>query len=156
MIINHTDCGMPRFTEGELEERFRKETGQSPIAPARFCSVTDAEKNTPGNRFRKPDHTHVSCAHATEAATSLLASGCLPVRGHFAEPPRVDVIDESPDWNVPREPRRFLAWSPIVVTKSRGATLGVYGSERSAEHSYPTVFMNADLEPLMHRTGALS
>jgi carbonic anhydrase len=46
MIINHTDCGMLRFTDGELEERLRKETGRSPIAPAKFYSFTDAEENT--------------------------------------------------------------------------------------------------------------
>ena len=46
MIINHTDCGMLRFTDSELEERLRKETGRAPIAPARFYSFTDAEANT--------------------------------------------------------------------------------------------------------------
>jgi carbonic anhydrase len=46
MIINHTDCGMLRFTDSEMEERLRKATGQAPIAPARFYSFTDVEKNT--------------------------------------------------------------------------------------------------------------
>jgi carbonic anhydrase len=46
MIINHTDCGMLRFTDGELEDRLRKETGRAPIAPTRFYSFTDAEANT--------------------------------------------------------------------------------------------------------------
>jgi len=46
MIINHTDCGMLRFTDSEFEARLRKETGRSPIAPARFYSFTDAEENT--------------------------------------------------------------------------------------------------------------
>ena len=46
MIINHTDCGMLRFTDDELVERLRKETGKSPIAPAKFYSFTDAEANT--------------------------------------------------------------------------------------------------------------
>jgi carbonic anhydrase len=41
MIINHTDCGMLRFTDGEMRERLRKDTGQAPIAPARFYSFTD-------------------------------------------------------------------------------------------------------------------
>ncbi len=35
MIINHTDCGMLRFADNELEERLRKETGRAPIAPAK-------------------------------------------------------------------------------------------------------------------------
>src|SRR5580658_9634139 len=31
MIINHTDCGMLRFTDDELESRLRKETGSAPV-----------------------------------------------------------------------------------------------------------------------------
>jgi carbonic anhydrase len=46
MIINHTDCGMLRFTDSEMEDRLRKQTGRAPIAPARFYSFTDAEANT--------------------------------------------------------------------------------------------------------------
>jgi carbonic anhydrase len=37
---------MLRFTDGELEDRLRKETGRAPIAPTRFYSFTDAEANT--------------------------------------------------------------------------------------------------------------
>src|SRR6202012_2993812 len=46
MIINHTDCGMLMFTDTEMEDRLRKETGRAPIAPARFFSFTDAGENT--------------------------------------------------------------------------------------------------------------
>jgi carbonic anhydrase len=46
MIINHTDCGMLRFTDTEMEDRLRTATGRAPIAPARFYSFTDAEANT--------------------------------------------------------------------------------------------------------------
>jgi carbonic anhydrase len=46
MIINHTDCGMLKFTDAELEDRLRKETGQAQIVPARFYSFTDVEENT--------------------------------------------------------------------------------------------------------------
>jgi carbonic anhydrase len=46
MIINHTDCGMLKFADKEMEDRLRKETGQAPIAPARFYSFTDVEENT--------------------------------------------------------------------------------------------------------------
>ena len=53
MIINHDDCGMLRFTDDELEDRLRNETGVSPIAPARFYSFTDPEQNT-GSRCRRP------------------------------------------------------------------------------------------------------
>ena len=46
MIINHTDCGMLKFTDTEMEDRLRKETGQAQIVPARFYSFTDVEENT--------------------------------------------------------------------------------------------------------------
>jgi carbonic anhydrase len=46
MIINHTDCGMLKFTDAEMADRLRKETGQAQIVPARFYSFTDVEENT--------------------------------------------------------------------------------------------------------------
>ncbi len=46
MIINHSDCGMLKFTDDEMEERLRRQTGQAPVAPARFYSFTDVEANT--------------------------------------------------------------------------------------------------------------
>ena len=60
MIINHTDCGMLRFTDSELEERLRKETGQAPIAPARFYSFTDAEANTKEQIQKARSHPWIS------------------------------------------------------------------------------------------------
>jgi carbonic anhydrase len=60
MIINHTDCGMLRFTDGELEARLRKETGQAPIAPARFYSFTDAEANTKEQIQKARSHPWIS------------------------------------------------------------------------------------------------
>ena len=60
MIINHTDCGMLRFTDGELEARLRKETGQAPIAPARFYSFTDAEANTREQIQKARSHPWIS------------------------------------------------------------------------------------------------
>ena len=60
MIINHTDCGMLRFTDSDLEERLRKETGQAPIAPARFYSFTDAEENTKEQVQKARSHPWIS------------------------------------------------------------------------------------------------
>ena len=60
MIINHTDCGMLRFTDREFEERLRKETGQAPIAPARFYSFTDAEANTKEQIQKARSHPWIS------------------------------------------------------------------------------------------------
>jgi hypothetical protein len=49
MIINHTDCGMLRFVDSELEDRLRKETGSVPIAPARSSTYsTSARTSTRG------------------------------------------------------------------------------------------------------------
>ncbi len=60
MIINHTDCGMLRFTDGELEGRLRLETGQSPIAPAKFYSFTDATENTREQIRKARSHPWIS------------------------------------------------------------------------------------------------
>ena len=60
MIINHTDCGMLRFTDSEMEERLRKETGRAPIAPARFYSFTDAEANTREQIQKARSHPWIS------------------------------------------------------------------------------------------------
>lgn len=45
MIINNTKCGMLTFKDQELSDRLKLETGQFPIAPARFYSFTDLEEN---------------------------------------------------------------------------------------------------------------
>jgi carbonic anhydrase len=60
MIINHTDCGMLRFTDSELEARLRKETGQAPIAPAKFYSFADAEANTREQIHKARSHPWIS------------------------------------------------------------------------------------------------
>ena len=60
MIINHTDCGMLRFTDSEIEDRLRKETGRAPIAPAKFYSFTDAEANTKEQIQKARSHPWIS------------------------------------------------------------------------------------------------
>ncbi len=45
MIINHTDCGMLTFKDQELAAKLEDETGATPVAPSRFYSFTDVEKN---------------------------------------------------------------------------------------------------------------
>jgi carbonic anhydrase len=60
MIINHTDCGMLRFADSEMEDRLRKETGEAPIAPARFYSFTDVEKNTREQIQKARSHPWIS------------------------------------------------------------------------------------------------
>jgi carbonic anhydrase len=60
MIINHTDCGMLRFTDRDLEDRLRKETGKAPIAPAKFYSFTNAEENTKEQIQKARSHPWIS------------------------------------------------------------------------------------------------
>jgi carbonic anhydrase len=60
MIINHNECGMTTFTDDELERRLRDETGESPIAPARFYSFTDAEQNTREQMQKTRSHPWIS------------------------------------------------------------------------------------------------
>ncbi len=60
MIINHTDCGMLRFTDSEMEDRLGKNTGNAPIAPARFYSFTDAEENTREQIQKARSHPWIS------------------------------------------------------------------------------------------------
>jgi carbonic anhydrase len=60
MIINHKNCGMLLFTDGEFEQRLRKETGKAPIAPARFYSFTDAEENTKEQIQKARSHPWIS------------------------------------------------------------------------------------------------
>jgi carbonic anhydrase len=60
MIVNHTDCGMLRFTDSEFEERLRKETGWAPIAPVRFYSFSDAVENTRAQIQKARSHPWIS------------------------------------------------------------------------------------------------
>jgi carbonic anhydrase len=60
MIINHTDCGMLRFSDSQMEDRLRKETGEAPIAPAKFYSFTDAEENTREQIQKARSHPWIS------------------------------------------------------------------------------------------------
>ena len=60
MIINHTDCGMLRFADRDLEDQLRKATGQAPIAPARFYSFTDPVQNTKEQIQKARSHPWIS------------------------------------------------------------------------------------------------
>jgi carbonic anhydrase len=45
MIINNTKCGMLTFKDEELAARLQRETGKTPVVPARFFAFTDLEEN---------------------------------------------------------------------------------------------------------------
>ena len=45
MVINHTDCGMLTFQDGELRGRLQQETGTATVAPSCFHAFGDVEEN---------------------------------------------------------------------------------------------------------------
>ncbi len=45
MIINHTDCGMLTFKDGELLAKLQQQTGTATVAPARFYAFSNPEEN---------------------------------------------------------------------------------------------------------------
>jgi carbonic anhydrase len=45
VLLNHTDCGMLTFSDGDLHARLRRETGAAAVTPARFYSFSDLETN---------------------------------------------------------------------------------------------------------------
>jgi carbonic anhydrase len=45
MIINNTKCGMLTFQDEELAATLQKETGKSPVTPARFYTFDNLEDN---------------------------------------------------------------------------------------------------------------
>ncbi len=45
MVINHTDCGLMKATEQEMQEQIESAAGLPPNAPVRFHAFKDVEKN---------------------------------------------------------------------------------------------------------------
>ena len=45
MIINNTKCGMLTFKDEDLATKLERETGKTPVIPARFLAFSDLEKN---------------------------------------------------------------------------------------------------------------
>ena len=59
MIINHNDCGMSKFTDSELEDRLREDTGRRRSRrPGSTASPTSSR--TPGSRSRRQGRIHGS------------------------------------------------------------------------------------------------
>lgn len=77
MIINHTGCGMTTFTDSELEDRLRKETGLATIAPANFFSFTDADENTKEQIQKARSHPWISKEVPVRGFVYDLATGML-------------------------------------------------------------------------------
>jgi carbonic anhydrase len=88
MIINHTDCGMLRFTDSALEDQLRKDTGHVSIAPSRFYSFSDVEENTREQIEKARQHPWISPDVAIRGFVYELSTGKLqevsPVRQRVA------------------------------------------------------------------------
>lgn len=56
VLVNHTDCGMLTFTDADLRVRLRRETGTTPVAPARFYAFSDLEANVREQIQAIPSH----------------------------------------------------------------------------------------------------
>jgi hypothetical protein len=122
MIINHTDCGMLRFTDGELEARLRKETGGRRLRrPGSTASPTP--RRTPRSRSRRPGRIRGSRRTSRSGGSfltsapggsarcsrmgrpSLASPGAASARGAVRGRPGAELVlkpNEIPD---PRRPR---------------------------------------------------
>lgn len=56
IIMNHTDCGMLKFKDEDLQSRLEKETGVAMIAPMRFHAFSDLETNVKQQVQRVKSH----------------------------------------------------------------------------------------------------
>lgn len=54
MVINHTDCGLMKMSEEDLQSMIARETGVAPSSPVRFHAFTDVENNV-REQLRKLD-----------------------------------------------------------------------------------------------------
>jgi hypothetical protein len=77
-------AGMLRFTDSELEEQLRKETGKAPISPARFYSFTDVEENTMEQILKARSHPWISqdvpVRGSSTASTPVGSAKCSPTK----------------------------------------------------------------------------
>jgi carbonic anhydrase len=70
MIINHTDCGMLRFTDGELGDRLRKQTGGRRLRrPGSTASPTP--RRTLRSRSRRPGRIRGSRRRSRSGGSSI-------------------------------------------------------------------------------------
>ena len=56
MIVNHTDCGMLTFKDGDLRERLHEATSASPVEPAAFMAFRDLDENVRRQMQKLRDH----------------------------------------------------------------------------------------------------
>jgi len=59
LVINHTDCGMLTFKDGELLNRLEEETGSTAVVPGHFHAFGDLERNVRRQVARVKSHPWV-------------------------------------------------------------------------------------------------
>ena len=59
MIVNHTDCGMLTFQDGDLHDRLRRETGTVAITPAYFGAFPNVEEHVQRQILKLKSHPWV-------------------------------------------------------------------------------------------------
>lgn len=59
MIINHTDCGLMKATEAELQQTIERKAGLPANSPVRFHAFSDVEKNVREQLAKLTQHSWV-------------------------------------------------------------------------------------------------
>lgn len=59
MIINHTDCGLMKATEAELQQTIEHKAGLPASSPVRFHAFSDVEQNVREQLLRLTQHSWV-------------------------------------------------------------------------------------------------
>jgi len=69
MVINHTDCGMMKHSEDEMQKQIEQDAGVAASAPVRFHAFKDVEKNLREQLAKLRSHSWV--------AEKLTIRGCV-------------------------------------------------------------------------------
>jgi carbonic anhydrase len=59
IVINHTDCGMLTFTDGQLLNKLEEQSGVAAVSPVHFHSFTNVERNVRQQVARIKSHPYV-------------------------------------------------------------------------------------------------
>jgi carbonic anhydrase len=59
MVINHTDCGLMKASEEEMQKKVEAEAGMPPSSPVKFYAFQDVEKNVREQLAKLAEHSWV-------------------------------------------------------------------------------------------------
>ncbi|HWR15132.1 MAG TPA: carbonic anhydrase [Terriglobales bacterium] len=60
MVINHTDCGLMKASEDDMQKTVEREAGLPPSSPVRFHAFTDVERNVREQLAKLDEHSWVT------------------------------------------------------------------------------------------------